>query len=93
MAGENWKPDLWAKHAVLLPPTLSLSACNFVVSLTLLSQRRSSDLHLATAELGENDFGFFSLSSGSYGGSRKEPKEKDLGWLDFLPAKVPGRGG
>lgn len=92
MAGENWKSDLWAKHAVLLPPSL-LVHVTLLFSLTLLSQRRSSDLHLATADLGENDFGFFSLSSGSYGGSRKEPKEKDLGWLDFLPAKVPGRGG
>lgn len=75
------------------PPTLSLSACDFVVSVTLLSQRRSGGLHSATAELGESDFGFFSLSSGSYGGSRKELKEKVLGWLGFLPAKVPGRGG
>ena len=75
------------------PPTFSLSACNFVVSLTLLSQRRSGGLHLATAELGESDLGFFPLSSGSYGGSRKGPKEKDLGWLGFLSAKVPGRGG
>lgn len=86
------KPDLWAKRAV--PSHSSPLVHVTLLFQTLRSQRRSGGLHSATvAELGENDFGFFSLSSGSYGGSRKELKEKVLGWLGFFPAKVPGRGG